>query len=466
MTIIPTIRLKIMLLSKPHLVFAFFSLLIGLFLVFYIPPIGGIDENHHVRRASEVSQGIFINPVTHTEDPLTLWSDNAWVIRKNHHEQGKPWNFADVKNIGTGQPKERTIDIEQNILSLNSPVIYIPFGLVLKLAKVLFAPDYWVQFYILRITALLLSVALFTLAIIRMPEHKILLATAGLLPIMFYNRSGMNVDGITIGCASLFIIQVHNLCRKNAIISFSDKLQLLLWGFLMAQCKGAYAPLLFLVLFIPRGNFISRSDYWRTALLIITPALLCGLGWSGFAKYELLAGVKYFTKETIQVWPDGQFQWILQHPFSYAGVVLKTIFASNFITYNFIGMIGYLGWNGFSLPTFPIVILLLLFIAILASEPVRMPLYKSTRTRLLLLMIAGITFGMMLTMIYVQWTGYQSPTVVGFQGRYFYPLLPLLIIFAKPIKDLVSEKRATLLLWAFGAISSASLIYSTWQGNY
>lgn len=453
-------------LIKPQYIFAFFSLLIGLFLVFFIPPIGGIDENHHVRRASEVSQGIFMNPVTHTEDSLTLWSDNAWVMRKNHHEQGKPWYFADVKTIGTGEPTEKEVDIEKNILSLNSPVIYMPFGLVLKLARTVFEPDYWVQFYILRITALFLSVALFTLAIARMPEHRILLAAAGLLPVMFYNRSGMNVDGITIGCASLFIIQVHNLCRKNAIISFSDKLQLLLWGFLMSQCKGAYAPLLFLVLFIPRGNFISRGDYWRTAIMVIAPALLCGLGWSAYAKHEILTGTRYFAEETIQVWPDGQFQWILQHPFSYAGVVLKTLFASDFIPYNFIGMIGYLGWNGFSLPILPTVILLLLFIAILASEPVKTPLHKSTKTRLLLLMIAGMTFGLMLTMIYVQWTGYQSPTVVGFQGRYFYPLLPLLIIFAKPIKELESKKRATALLWLFGAISSASLIYSTFQGNY
>jgi len=434
--------------------------------VFYIPPIGGIDENNHVRRASEVSQGIFMNPVTHTEDPLTLWSDNAWVLRKSHHEQGKAWNFADVKTIGTGQPKERTIDIEQNILSLNSPVIYIPFGMVLKLSKVLFNPDYPAQFYILRVTALFLSVALFATAIARMPEHKILLAAAGLLPIMFYNRSGMNIDGITIGCAALFIIQIHNLCRKNAIITLSDKLQLLLWGFLMAQCKGAYAPLLFLVTLIPKGNFVSRGDYWRTAILIIAPALLCGLGWSAFAKHEILTGTKYFTKEAIEVWPDGQLAWILQNPISYASVLFKTIFASDFIPYNFIGMIGYMDWNGFSLPTFPIVVLLLLFIAILASEPVKIPLYQSTRTRFLLLIVAGMTFGMMLTMIYVQWTGYQSPTVVGFQGRYFYPLLPLLIIFAKPIKDLVSARRATLLLWAFGAISSASLIYSTWQGNY
>jgi uncharacterized membrane protein len=451
---------------KPQYIFAFFSLTIGFFLVFFIPPIGGIDENSHIRRVSEVSQGIFMNPVTHTEDPLTLWSDNAWVLRKTLHEQNKPWHFDDIKTIGTEQPQERAIDIEQNILSLNSPVIYMPFGLVLKLARTVFEPDYWVQFYILRITALLLSVALFTLAVARMPEHKILLAAAGLLPIMFYNRSGMNVDGITIGCASLFIIHIHNLCRKNAIITLSDKLQLLLWGFLMSQCKGAYAPLLFLVLFIPRGNFISRSDYWRTAILVIAPALLCGLGWSAYAKLTILTDVKYFTKETIEVWPDGQFQWILQNPLAYAGVVLKTIFASNFILYNFIGMIGYLGWNGFSLPILPTVILLLLFIAILASEPVKIPLHKSTKTRLLLLMIAGMTFGLMLTMIYVQWTGYQSPTVVGFQGRYFYPLLPLLIIFAKPIKELESKKRATALLWLFGAISSASLIYSTFEGNY
>jgi hypothetical protein len=102
-----------MALNKPEYIFAFFALLVGLVLVFFIPPIGGIDENHHVRRASEISQFILMNPVTHTEDKLTLWADNAWVQRKALHEQGKPWHFNDIKTIGTGQPEEKEVDIEK-----------------------------------------------------------------------------------------------------------------------------------------------------------------------------------------------------------------------------------------------------------------------------------------------------------------------------------------------------------------
>lgn len=455
-----------MLLNKPHFVFAFFSLLAGVLLVLLIPPIGGTDESSHVRRASELSQGAFINPVTYTEDPLTLWADNALVMRKDYFKNKKPWHFGDVKNIGTGQPQEKEVDIAKNILSLNSPVVYIPFGLVLKVISIVFQPDYWQQFYILRVTALFLSVTLFSIAITRMPEHKIALAAAGLLPVMLYNRSGVNVDGLTIGCAALFIIQIHNLYRKNSIVTFSDKLQLLLWGFLMAQCKGAYAPLLFLALLIPKKNFVSRADYWRTALFVITPSLLFGLGWSVYAKHEILTGVKYFTNGTTEVWPDGQFLWIIQHPFSYFGVVLKTIFASNFIPYNFIGMIGYLGWNGFGIPALPIVALLLLFIAIIASEPVKVPLYSSVCDRLWMLMIVVITFAVMITMIYVQWTGYQSEIVEGFQGRYFYPMFPIMLVFAKPDRQLANEKLAIMMLWVFGAVSAASVIIAVWQGNY
>lgn len=452
--------------QNPQHIFMLFSFIFGLPLIFLIPPIGGIDESNHIRRVSEVSEFILLSPKSYTEDPFSLWAENALAVRKEYYMQKKSWNFADIKKIGTEQPQERAVQIEKNIPALNSPVIYLPFAFVLKSAKILFQPDYWQQFYILRITALIISVALFAAAIARMPEHKILLAAAALLPVMFYNRSGLNVDGLTIGCAALFLVQLHNLCHKNGIISFFEKLHLIFWGFLLAQSKGVYSPLLFLVFLLPKENFNSRRGWWLTIILTIIPALLCGFGWSGYAKLEVLTGAKYFTGDGGEVWPDGQFAWILQHPFSFALVLLKTVFATSFIPNSILQMVGHLGWNGFAISILPTVIIMLLFFAIAASEPVISQLYNLLIERLVLLGFCAATFVLMLTMLYVQWTGYQSEIVYGFQGRYFYPLLPILVVFVKPIKELESSRRAIILLWVFGLVSSASVLWTTYSGNY
>lgn len=451
---------------SPQHIFIFFSLLAGLVLVFLIPPIGSSDESAHIRRISEISEFVFINPDAHSDDPFSLWAENAFVMRKEYYAQKKSWHFSDIKNIGIEQPVEREIQIDKNILSLNNPIIYLPLAAGLKLAKIIFQPDYGEQFYILRLMSLFLSIALLTAAIARIPEHKTLLAAACLLPVMLYNRSGINVDGVTIGFTALFLVQIHNLCRKNSLITFLEKIYLFFWGFLMAQSKGAYLPLLFLVFLLPKENFSSARDRWFTIFLIIIPALLCSFGWSGYAKHEILSGTKYFTEGTLEVWPDGQFAWIISHPFSFASVLLETIFATPFIPNSILQMVGVLGWNGFAISTFPILVLILLLFAISASEPVASQLYPSLTNKIFLLIICAASFALMLTMLYVQWTGYKSDVVLGFQGRYFYPLLPILVVFAKPVKDFVNRKRAIILLWIFAFVSSTSVLWATYTANY
>jgi uncharacterized membrane protein len=457
---------KINKLNKPQYIFAFFSLIAGLILVFLIPPIGGIDENHHIRRTSEISQFILLHPKTHTVDRFSLWSDNAWVMRKNYHETNKPWHFDDIKLTQIDQPKEIEIAVEKNVLSLNSPIIYAPFAAALKIVNTTFAPEYWVQFYIVRVVALLCSVILLTMAIARIPEHKNLLAAAFLLPIMLYNRSGVNVDGIVIGCVSLFIVKIYNLSNKAAIISLPDKLQLGALSFLLAQCKGAYVPLLFLVLLIPKEKFSSKRNWIVSILLLIIPAIICGLGWSGYAKHEILSGIQYTTETTQTVWPDGQMTYILQNPIEFIGVLLKTVFASPLIPISIAQMIGVLGWSGFSIDGLSMVTVILLLIAISASEPVKIKLYNSMYKKSFLLLISSATIGLALTMLYVQWSPYQASIVSGFQGRYLYPLLPIFVIFAKPINEFASEKKANLLLWVFGLISSVSTIFATYCHYY
>jgi len=453
--------------KKPQYIFAFFSLLVGLVLVFLIPPIGNIDESVHIRRTSEISEFILLKPEAKTEDPFSLWADNAWVLIKKNVSENKSWHFEDIKKISTEHNNEGQMGGEgKNILSLSSPIIYAPFSVALKFVNITFATEYWVQFYIVRVVALLCSVTLLTMAIARIPEHKNLLAATFLLPIMLYNRSGINVDGIVIGCISLFLIKIHNLSHKQSIVSIFDKIQLGALGFLTAQCKGAYVPLLFLVLLIPKEKFSSKRNRIISVLLIIIPAIIFGLGWSGYAKHEILSGIQYTTETTQTVWPDGQIAYVLQNPIEFIGVLLKTVFASPLVPLNIAQMVGVLGWSGFSIDGLSMVIVILLLIAISASEPVKIKLYNSVPKKAFLLIVSLSTIALALTMLYVQWSPYQARIISGFQGRYLYPLLPIFVIFAKPINEFASEKKTNLLLWVFGFVSSASTIFATWTHYY
>lgn len=458
-----------MILNKPHQIFAIFSLLVGFLLVFLIPPIGGIDESQHVRRAADIANFKFLQPENYTEDYLAIWAENSLVLHNEAVEKKPRWNFekmfTQIRELPKTLPADRQVSLDKNPYAVSNPLMYAPFALVLNISNYLFHPQPWMQFYILRITGLLCSVFLITIAIARMPEHKTLLAAMCLLPAMMNARSGVNIDGLVIGSAFLFIGQVYYLCRKSILVDSKDIALLAVFAFIMAQSKGAYVPLLFLAVLLPKGIFSSTRKYWLSLAIVILPALVIGLGWSALAKSIVLSGMRY-RNDVGDVWPDGQFEWLLTHPFTYAGVLLKTIFASPMLPKSLWEAIGSIGWghNFITISSFSYVLLIVILVVIMACEPVKQAVQSSTIKRCFIAVIMGATIGMALTMLYVQWSAYQSPVIEGFQGRYFYPLFPLFAVFVNPISEYANEKRSILLLCLFGVVSSVSLLWAT--GNF
>ncbi len=450
---------------RPHQIFVFFSLLVGIILVFAIPPIGGIDESQHVRRAADITAFKLLDPTNDTQDLLAIWAENGLVQQEKRVAMTPRWNFVEMleqnKQFPTTLPSDRQVMLEKNPYTVSNPIMYAPFVLVLKVSE-LFHAQPWEQFYLLRMTALLSSVFLIAIAIARMPEHRTLLAAACLLPAMMNARSCMNIDGLVVASALLFFGQFFNLCRKETLLTKKDIFQLALFGFFMAQSKGQYAPLLFTAVLLPERVFSSACKRWSILFVVIVPSLVIGLGWSALAKAVVLSGMRY-NNDNGEVWPDGQFEWLVTHPIEYGLVVVKSLFASPLFFKSILEAIGTIGWghNYIVIPAISYGLIIALLATISATEPVKKSLEQQLLKRcFIVIMMCGIIV-LSLTMLYVQWSAYQSPVIDGFQGRYLYPLLPLLLVFVKPIEGKESAKQSTALLWVFGLVSSASLLWAT-----
>lgn len=454
-----------MTLNKPHYVFAFFSLISGILLAFLMPPISGIDENQHVRHAADIANFKFLNPDNNTEDPLAIWAENAFVLQVEAMSKNPRWIFSDmindIKNLPPTLPEDRQVKLDKNPYSVHNPFVYSHYAMILNIANSLFSLEPWEQFYILRLTNLFFSVLLLTIAIVRIPEHKILLSALCLLPTMMNARSGVNVDGIVIGCAFLYIGQLYTMLKKQSIFTLKDILLLFLFAMLVGQGKGAYIPLLFLAFLLPKHKFPSNKSYIISLFIVIIPALATSLAWSSLVKAEVLSGMRY-TNDNGEVWPDGQLAWITTNPLEYFTVILKTVFASPLLPKTLIESIGSIGWGHNSIVMKPIIVVLIILLAtIIATEPVKPIIDGSKIKHYFILIIICTAIGMALTMLYVQWSAYKSPIIDGFQGRYLYPLLPLFAIFVKPVPELVSVKRSMLLLWIFGLVSAISTFWAT-----
>ncbi|MEZ5691825.1 MAG: DUF2142 domain-containing protein [Rickettsiales bacterium] len=457
-------------LQKPHYIFAFISLITGIILVFLAPPISMIDENQHVRRVTDIADFKFLYPYNDTNDQLAIWAENGLLMQEQKLKLSPRWDIKnlvdEVQNFPPELPKIRQVMMDKNPYAASNPLLYLPFALVFNVSKNI-TDKAWVDFYILRLTGLFLSVFLIAIAISRMREHKILLSAFCLLPAMMNSRSGVNIDGIVIAIVFLFIGQILYLMKKEKPVSSKDIVLLIILAFIAAQGKGAYVPLLFLAFLIPKRLFSSKYSYIITIILTIIPALIVSFGWSALAKNAILSDIKYYNDNGL-VWPDGQFEWIISHPFSFSVVVLKTFFASPMLPNSLWESIGSIGWgsNHISIPIISYILLIITIFMAMAYEPVGKQLENSKIKKFFITLMALSCIGLALTMLYVQWSEYKADVIQGFQGRYLYPLLPLLCIFIKPVTGSESKTKAIIALWVFGIISSASILWSSWNYYY
>lgn len=115
---------------------------------------------------------------------------------------------------------------------------------------------------------------------------------------------------------------------------------------------------------------------------------------------------------------------IITNPVKYFIIFLNTLFVkSNFYFSTMIGC--YLGWLNIDIGNFYYYCFVLLFIVFLLfdySEEIKIDI------KILSFIIIVITFGMILTALYLVWTPHKYIFIEVVQGRYFIPILLLLFM--------------------------------------
>ena len=152
-------------------------------------------------------------------------------------------------------------------------------------------------------------------------------------------------------------------------------------------------------------------------------------------------------------------------PTAFLTVLSDTLSSTEFLLNGIVtGITGYLGELDAPLPFLvsAMVLLQLAIILILAQPDETRP------TRWTRLWCAAIFFGtLLLTLValYVQWNPVGNAYIHGFQGRYLYPVLPLLLVALLPPKQWPPRKCVPVIclstLWPH-AVAIATL----WQSNY
>ena len=378
------------------------------------------DEFYHWGRSYEISEGHLVSDINDNHAKTELPLGVIKIYDKN---------FLDIKYETTvGTRGVKNIESEKGMfdmrtVSVYSPVQYIPQTIGISIAKI-FTDRPLIMAYFGRIMNAIISILLMYLSIRLIPFGKKILFTIAFIPISIEGFTSLSADAITISLSFLLLSYILYLKFNNNIKVLNKKhyICLLIMSVLLALCKIVYLPLILLLFLLPKSKFKNKKHKLLFILSIIGISVLANIVW-------LLIASTYLS---LYESTGSQLSTILKHPINFIQVFLYTILSENRLY--IYTMLGYnIGWGEvvhiYSI--IPFIFMLLLLINTFADKDINNSINK--KETIIILTIVLLIIGLIFASLYIQFTPPGFATILGVQGRYFIPFLPLLMIITSKI---------------------------------
>jgi uncharacterized membrane protein len=423
----------------PAEIFVILALIFGVLICLRMPPLSGTDEFTHFPRAYQAQEGKF------WDDKLSgasyggylpkninnMVNDYRDLSRKNSSQELKTREiylnsiYAHQRNTGT--TKEKAVfssDAVYSPWSFTGPILGIDF------AHILHMPLLW-YVYFGRIFTLLTWIGLTWLAIRLLPGGKWFLFLVALLPTSLVQAATISPDSLVNGLSWLIAALTFALLAKKLVLN--KKLLVLLPAIciLLATTKQGYVPIALLPLIIPAQYFMSKKLAWiwriTTALLLIAVSI-CYLGYTRPIVKQIPA------RQDIAVSYSAQYNYVKSHSLTTAWRIAEDPFTKN----NDNVALEVVGVLTNRLIYLSVLVMGLLYLGLFTSL-IQVPQNKNLHDHAkrlcssALLILLGFYIFISLTM-YLTFSPVGSSVVEGIHGRYFLPLLPLLLAFTLPYK--------------------------------
>lgn len=413
-------------LQKPDRVFVVLASFFGFIMVFCMPLFMIPDETIHFDRAYQVGGGHLTSQTIHGHTggvvpiiPGVRYLYGSYVppvMRTDYFRRLAP---------------SATTFVSFPTSALYSAVAYAPQAIGVDVGRV-FNNSLGSMMYGGRIANLAAYVLMVGLAIRIARRGKWVYATIGLFPVAIQQAASLSSDVMTIGLSFLTIAFVHNLFLQNHLLNRKQLTTLVGFAVGLGLTKQTNLVLLLSVLFLPKSLFASYFRKFITVGLVMSCGIVAALLW-----YLIIKANHYQLDYLISdgtVNQAGQLKHILKHPVSFLAVIFRTyvfpgLHAVPTADFYWLSLYGYFSLLIYKLPLFFIWLgYTPLLIATLydggerlldRKEEVRIALLQTTIFLISLLAIA--------TALYLVWTPVGSTEVLGIQGRYFIPVLPLMI---------------------------------------
>ena len=405
------------------------ALCLGIAYMLSITPLSGPDEEHHY-----VASHIIAGHMLFEEDPFNF--DSRYLDYRMlaiHHNV--PQAYLRLMDDGIyffrGEAEYIYSENFAETYTLGYPLWYLPQALGLSIAR-LIGLSFFGAFYLARFFNLLLYVLAVTFSIKRLTAFKLPLFLIGLMPMSLHQAASFSNDPFINAISMLFIAFAIKCIYERDKFHWRDYIGLLVAGVLLAPAKAIYLPIVFIILIVAwKWKEIINAKAWILASSIAVLSMGATFLLYGTATVEM-AG------EQATNWEGGYnftMAFVLENPIETFMIFLRTPY--HFREWYFYSLLGQF-LSGVSLVVPRPYILITFFMLLLAvlygkrdewqPKIAHRAIYFVVCSAVVVLCLAAMFFG---------WTSDWHNVILGVQGRYFIPLMPLALLMLRFKKLLI-----------------------------
>ena len=458
--------------DKGKILFPFTVIVLGLFYMTVLTPFSAPDESVHFVSAYRLSSQLMGKQAVADESFLANADEDekerirrgANVLVREGDDAGglytgvgqATYNFVFTEMFSRDRSQEMTVRYEAPVNT--NPVVYLPQALGITLARAL-GLGYIPLVYLGRLFNLLAFTAMAALAAELMPFKKEVIMALSCLPMTLHLAASFSYDAEFIGLSMVLLAWCFHLAYEKKEVTVKDTVLLALLLILLEPGKIAYLPVAGISLLIPSAKFQTKKRYWISVASVLTAMVL-----AVFLVNRIVLSAWATTTESYVGWSEAAgytLQDAFQHPYTVFMVYYETIVTQ--LDYYLVTMLG--GFLGnldpnLTVPPFCLMILwYVLFVSALRREGEPAPVTGGKKLWILILVL--LSGFLVLTSMLLGWTPRNLTYITGVQGRYFIPLLPLLLLTLSDKRLTIDLRKSAWYLECFVSIYALIRICST-----
>ena len=404
---------------KIEVIFVIFMLFFGSVYLVILPPFSAPDEPRHYATAYHTSN-LLLGIEEDDENYATCRACD------NENSLGVSPN-ADTYRIIANNLFKKSENTENNTKFVLGTIIekaplieHLPQAIGITIARIMNF-NYVTSIYLAQLFSLIFYTVIVYFAIKIIPVGKYMLFALSGLPMMLQQAASCSYDIIITGLVYLFIAYVLKFIYSEEQVKIKNIIVMMVMAMMLSPCKLVYCIVPFLVLLIPKENL--KNIRYSIVLKISVP--LCGLLVAILSNMNAVSGSTGSTNYIEWAGEEGYtVGYLLNH-------ILETI-SIFFATYHdkfafYIGsLIGdNLGWFEISIPIDLTIMSAIIVVLSINNNDEKITVrirHKLAYSAVFLVVSLLICSSMLLA-----WTPISYKAIAGVQGRYFLPVIPLLL---------------------------------------